>query len=157
MQTLIDDLLSLSRLDRQISETEAVALARLSETCWQTVVTADARLVVDADRHLRADRNRLQQLLENLFRNAIEHAGESVTVTVDELDAGFYVEDDGPGIPASERAQLFEAGASTARDGTGLGLSIVSRIVDAHDWDIRITDGAEGGARFEITGVEFIE
>lgn len=154
MESLIGDLLMLSRVGIQVSETEPVSLATLSETCWQTVATADATLVTDTDRHVRADRSRLRQLLENLFRNAIEHAGETVTVTVGEVDSGFYVEDDGQGIPAPERSRVFEAGTSATDDGTGLGLSIVKQIVDAHDWRIRITDGTRGGARFEITNVE---
>ena len=74
---------------------------------------------------------------------------------VGETDAGFYVEDDGPGIPADEREAIFDAGYSTRADGTGFGLSIVQRVVEAHEWEIAVTDGNEGGARFEITGVEF--
>lgn len=54
-----------------------------------------------------------------------------------------------------ERETIFDAGYSTREDGTGFGLSIVHRIVEAHDWEIRVTDGEDGGARFEITSVEF--
>ncbi|SDF90261.1 PAS domain S-box-containing protein [Halorientalis regularis] len=67
---------------------------------------------------------------------------------------GFYVEDDGPGIPADQRDHLFEYGTAGSNGGMGLGLAIVKDIVDAHDWRIRIADGAAGtGARFEISGV----
>jgi len=155
IEALIEDLLTVSRGDDRVSETERVDLARLSEACWQTVPTADATLVIDTDCHLQADRSRLRQLLENLIRNAVEHAGENTTVTVGEIDTGFYVEDDGPGIPPEDRTEVIEAGTSTAHDRTGLGLSIVKQIVEAHDWQIRITDGARGGARLEITAVEF--
>ncbi|MCQ4333883.1 PAS domain-containing sensor histidine kinase [Natronomonas sp. F2-12] len=154
MKTLIEDLLTLSRVGKQISETEPIGLAPLCETCWQMVETADATLVIETDRHLRADRHRLRQLLENLVRNAIEHGGQNVTVTVGEIDSGFYVEDDGPGIPSDERSQVFEAGHSTTQGGTGLGLSIVKQIIEAHDWRVHLTEGSDGGARFEITSVE---
>jgi PAS domain S-box-containing protein len=154
IEALIDDLLTLSRVGKQVSETESVALASLIETCWQTVPTGDATLVTDTDRQLAADRSRLRQLLENLIRNAVEHGGECVTVTVGGLETGFYIEDDGPGIPTEDREHIFEAGTSTTHTGAGLGLSIVKQIVDAHDWRIQYTDGATGGARFEITGVE---
>ena len=77
-----------------------------------------------------------------------------VTVTVGELPDGFYVEDDGPGVPDSERDRIFDSGYSTSKAGNGLGLSIVEQVVTAHGWEIRATDGTEGGARFEITGVE---
>ena len=49
---------------------------------------------------------------------------------------------------------MFEAGYSTSDRGTGFGLSIVSEIADAHGWTVEATEGADGGARFEITGVD---
>ena len=76
-----------------------------------------------------------------------------MSVTVGTLGDGFFVEDDGPGIPAADREQIFESEYTTG-DGTGLGLRIVRDIVDAHGWDISVRDGSTGGARFEITGVE---
>lgn len=126
------------------------------KACWRNVDTADATLVTDIDRTIRADEGRLRQLFENLIRNAVEHGGDDITVTVGELDTGFYVEDTGPGIPVDEREDVFEAGYSTQEDGTGFGLRIVERMIDAHDWKIHVTEGSEGGARFEITDVEAI-
>ncbi len=49
---------------------------------------------------------------------------------------------------------MFSAGYSTDEEGTGFGLSIVERVVEAHGWEINLTESAEGGARFEITGIE---
>jgi signal transduction histidine kinase len=74
-------------------------------------------------------------------------------VTVGDLDGGFYVEDDGPGVPEDDRESVFTAGYSTADDGTGFGLSIVKQVTDAHGWSIALTESGAGGARFEITGV----
>jgi len=65
-------------------------------------------------------------------------------------DGGFYVEDNGPGIPESEREDVFEYGYSTDSDGSGLGLSIVQNVADIHGWDVSITEGSDGGARFEF-------
>ncbi|MFB6207558.1 MAG: response regulator [Haloglomus sp.] len=65
---------------------------------------------------------------------------------------GFYVSDDGPGIPEDDREAVFDPGYSTAEDGTGFGLAIVERIVEAHGWQISVTEGHQGGARFEIVG-----
>jgi signal transduction histidine kinase len=92
-------------------------------------------------------------------RNAIEHAGEGVTVTVGELEDGdgFYIADDGEGIPEEEREEVFDTGYSTSEDGTGFGLSIVEEIVTAHGWSIDVTESKDGGARFEISGVEMLE
>jgi sensor histidine kinase regulating citrate/malate metabolism len=55
-----------------------------------------------------------------------------------------------------ERDRVFEYGHTTAEDGNGLGLAIVTRIVEAHGWKITVTESDAGGARFEITGVEFV-
>jgi signal transduction histidine kinase len=78
-------------------------------------------------------------------------------VAVGDLDGGFFVEDDGSGIPETDRKQVFERSYTTSEDGTGFGLAIVEGIVEAHDWEIVVTEGADGGARFEITGVEFVD
>ncbi|OAQ53925.1 two-component sensor histidine kinase [Natrinema mahii] len=69
---------------------------------------------------------------------------------------GFYVEDDGPGIPPDERERVFESGYSSA-GGSGFGLAIVSDVVDAHGWSIRVTSGRTGGARFEVRGVTVVD
>ena len=155
MGALIDDLLTLAREGREVTDSQPVDLAELIDGCWATVETDGASLISDTDRAVRADRSRLKQVFENLFRNSVEHGGADVTVTVGELDDGFYIEDDGPGIPDDERDDVFEAGYSRSTGGTGFGLSIVEQVVNAHDWQLRITDGSDGGARFEITGVEF--
>ena len=154
-QALVHDLLALAREGARVGDIEAVDLDTLAETCWGTVATGEATVSVEVDRTVRADQSRFQQLLENLYRNAIEHGGDDVTVTVGTIANGFYIEDDGPGIPADGRDDVFDAGYSTTEDGTGFGLSIVQEIADTHGWDIRVTEGPDGGARFEITGIEY--
>lgn len=154
MSVLIDDLLTLAREGVRVRGIEPVDLAELVENCWRNVERGGATLRIDTDQLLQGDKSRVRQLIENLMRNAIEHGGEDVTVTVGELDDGFYVEDDGPGIPAEKRARVFEAGVSSLDDGTGFGLSIVQQIADAHEWRIEVTEGSRGGVRFEITGLE---
>jgi PAS domain S-box-containing protein len=156
METLIDELLTLAREQKEVTDAQPVDLAMIADECWENVETNQARVITTIDRGVRADRSRLKQVFENLFRNAVEHGGTDVTVTVGELDDGFYIEDDGPGIPSDERDAVFEAGYSQSADGTGFGLRIVEQIVTAHDWHVRVTDGADGGARFEITDVEFV-
>ena len=149
MYTLVEDLLRLVHSGQEADGLESV------EACRRHVTTAAATLVSEVDRRIRADRGRVQQLLEPLVRNAVEHGDNDVTVTVGALDAGFYVEDDGPGIPDDEREDVFEAGHSTTEDGTGFGPSIVEQVARAHGWDVDLTDSAGGGTRFEITGIEF--
>ena len=164
METLISDLLRLAREGEQVRETQPVRLSELVESCWETVETGDASLTVESDLRFHADETRFRQVLENLVRNALDHGGSDVAIRVGALgdgdaagsptdEAGFFVEDDGPGIPAESRDDVFDAGYSTSREGTGFGLRIVEQVVTAHGWSIGITDGAAGGARFEITGV----
>jgi signal transduction histidine kinase len=105
---------------------------------------------------ITADRSQVKQLFENLYRNAVEHGGTDVTVSVGAMDNGFYVADTGPGIPESEREAVFEAGYSTNQDGTGFGLRIVEEVADAHGWEVAVTESTQGGARFEITGAESV-
>jgi signal transduction histidine kinase len=155
MRVLIDDLLTLAREGESATDPEPIALAEIVESCWTTVDTAAATLDVASDRTISADRSRLRQLFENLFRNAVEHGGGDVTVSVGDLPDGFYVADDGPGIPETDREVVFEAGYSTSPDGTGFGLAIVEQVAQAHGWSVRVTAAPDGGTRFEITGVEF--
>ncbi|WP_226006422.1 PAS domain S-box protein [Natrinema salinisoli] len=157
MNDLIDDLLTLAREGERIRHPERVDLAALARDCWRNVEATRATISTDLARPIRADRRRLQQLLENLMRNAVEHGGEDVSITIGELADGFYVADDGPGIPEREREEVFDMGYSTSTDGTGFGLAIVEQIADAHDWAIRVTDGDRGGARFEIRNVTFAD
>jgi PAS domain S-box-containing protein len=168
IDALIDDLLTLARQGESVGETEQFSLDALAQDAWRTVDADDATLEVGDPVTLRADESRVRQLLENLFRNSVDHGPDDVTVRVGALDSGFYVEDDGPGIPPDERERVFEQGHTTAADGTGFGLAIVDQIVDAHGWSIDLTDSqtggrangagegreSPGGARFEITGVD---
>lgn len=157
MGNLIDDLLALANQGTEPSDTEPVDLESLMDACWHNVDTSEATLRIKTDQQIQADRNLLQQVFENLFRNAIEHGGEDVTITVGEVAGGFYVEDDGPGIPADKQNQVFEWGYSTRREGTGLGLNIVKQAIEAHTWKIHATEGPDGGARFEITDVDRVD
>ncbi|WP_436908630.1 PAS domain S-box protein [Halosimplex marinum] len=147
MEELVEDLLTLTREGERVQSTEPVDVERVARTSWATVATGDATLRVEGTRVVEADESRLRQLFENLFRNAVEHAGADATVRVGSLDdePGFFVADDGPGIPPDRRDQVFESGFSTASGGTGLGLSIVAQTADAHGWDVRVTDADAPG------------
>jgi PAS domain S-box-containing protein len=154
METLIDDLLTLSKAGSAIDEVELVTLEHVVELAWESVPTDSATLEMTEQGTVPADAPRLQQLFENLFRNAVEHGGADAEITVGLLDHGFYVEDTGPGLPEDGREEIFESGFSTTTDGTGFGLAIVADIVAAHGWEITATESESGGARFEISGLD---
>ncbi|ADD05612.1 receiver/sensor box histidine kinase [Natrialba magadii ATCC 43099] len=161
MKTLIDDLLVLARAGNVIDDSSAVPITEAVEYAWNPPPHVKATLDVQIadDVTVQADENRLIQLFENLLGNSLEHGihnddgTETVTITVGLLEDGFFVADDGPGIPPDKREAVFESGYTTNPDGTGLGLRIVQDIVDAHGWDVTVTESDDGGARFEITNV----
>ncbi|MCU4741614.1 PAS domain-containing sensor histidine kinase [Halobacteria archaeon AArc-m2/3/4] len=153
IENIVDDMLLLTNADRSVDSVEQVFLEGIVTEAWQWVSTADAELVIDDSMAtIRVDQSQCLSLLENLFNNAVSHGGSSVTVRVGTLDGseGFYIEDDGQGIPEKYRTDVFEHGFTTSSDGTGLGLSIVQEIALAHDWTVTVTDSSEGGARFEF-------
>ncbi|AZH25448.1 ATP-binding response regulator [Haloplanus aerogenes] len=174
MEELVGDLLVLAREGQAVDATEAVDIGEIARSAWRSVEAPASDLHVDVSGTVTADTSRLTQLFENLFRNSVEHGsttprsnarGDSVehgstngdtgvTIIVGPLPDGVYIADDGPGIPASERDDVFDAGYSTNENGTGFGLDIVREIVDAHGWSIGITESEAGGARFEITGMD---
>jgi len=150
MDALVSDLLRLAREGQDVGETQSVCLGDVATEAWSHVDTGDATLQVETDRHVDADRDRLIELFENLYRNAAEHAGEEPTVTVGALGSppGFFVADDGPGVDPD--IEPFETGATTSDEGTGFGLAIVKSIAEAHGWSVAATEGENGGARFEF-------
>jgi PAS domain S-box-containing protein len=156
MEQLIEDVLTLARQGKDVEEFERVDLEETVQLAWSSVDEMWAGMEHGDLPAVTADGERLRRLFENLFRNAIEHGGEDVSIRVGMLtdSEGFYVEDDGAGIPEHKRDEIFEAGYTTGEEGTGLGLSIVNSIVEAHGWDIEAAESRDGGARFEISGVQ---
>ncbi|TYT62688.1 hybrid sensor histidine kinase/response regulator [Natrialba swarupiae] len=162
IERLIDETLALARAGSVVGSLEPVSLSELAVDSWQTVDSGDGSLEVVDDEQFLADPGRSRQLFENLFRNSLEHGvdsdgqgdGPAVTVTVGPLGDGFFLEDDGPGIAPAERDRVFERGYTTSEEGIGLGLRIVEEIATGHGWTVAVLEGGDGGARFEITGVD---
>jgi PAS domain S-box-containing protein len=152
MDEMIENLRTLTHADEDHVETTRLELEAAATDAWAGVDAAEARLVVETTCQIVADREFLLHTLENLFRNAVEHASEAATVTVGCLDEGFYVADDGPGIPPEERDRVLEYGYTNSQDGTGIGLAIVRTVAEAHGWEITVTESDSGGARFEFAG-----
>jgi PAS domain S-box-containing protein len=168
MDEMVDDVLTLAKYGQTVIETEPMALEDSIAQAWGTVGDGRGTLTVaEGLGTVACDPNQLQRLLENLFRNALEHATDDGTVEVEVEPIsrpwpnhpeehprhGFAVTDDGPGIPKEDRERVLEAGYTMAADGTGFGLAIVSEIVNAHGWTLEIGESAEGGARFEILDI----
>ena len=148
METMVENALVFARPGSP-DDRRAVDLESAVSTAWSHVETRDATLSVDGACTFEADPNLVEHLFENLLSNAVEHGGDRVAVG--RLDDGFYVEDDGPGVPPDAREAVFETGYTSDGDGTGFGLAIVDRVAAVHDWDLRLSSGSEGGARFEFS------
>ena len=170
IEAIVDDLSSLSKddgdatmasgtLQRLRSESLTSEFAPLVEEVWSVIAPEEATLEVELPEgtEVGAEAEALRPAVENLLKNAVDHAGPDVRVRVGEAgDRGLFVADDGPGIPESERETVFEAGYTTSEDGTGTGLDIVAETVDREGWDLSVGESRSGGARFEITGVPIV-
>jgi signal transduction histidine kinase len=164
MNRLIDDLLSFTRNGAVELDPEWVELSTVATDSWEAIRSPRAILQFDSDGEIHADKDRFQQLLDNLFRNSAEHAlpspesngsaSSELTVTVGMVDDGFFIEDDGCGIPSDERDRLRSEGAATLPHWTGFGLRIVSEVAEAHDWSLCIAESDCGGARFTFHDVD---
>ncbi|QLD85566.1 HAMP domain-containing histidine kinase [Natronomonas halophila] len=150
MEEIIEDALTFVRAGRELDERTEADLKALAESAWDNVRTQQATLIVEDSMTLRCVPSLLENVFENLFRNSVEHGGIDVTIRVGTTEDGFYVEDDGPGIPPEDRERIFEFGY-TGSDGTGIGLAIVRTIVRAHGWEVSAESADDGGARFVIT------
>ncbi|MFC6756719.1 sensor histidine kinase [Halomicroarcula sp. GCM10025894] len=163
---MVEELRELTTVDRDSLDADRVNVASAAHTAWAHVDTGGAALQVPENAIILADIDYLLHVFENLFRNAIEHGrpdeaeamlgdGGGLTVTVGPLEGGgFFVEDDGVGIPENERDAVLDHGYTTTDEGTGLGMSIVRTIADAHEWTVSVTESDAGGARFEFRNVD---
>lgn len=155
IENIIEDALVMTR-GEGVQETKPVNVATIARRAWSHVDTNDVSLETDCDFSLEADPARLVQLFENVFRNAIEHGGSVTVIHVGTLlgnnsnRRGFFVADDGVGIPEENRETIMVDGYTTSEDGTGLGLSIISDIVNTHGLHMDVTESETGGARFEF-------
>jgi two-component system OmpR family sensor kinase len=165
MGVLVDDLLTLARLD-EVAEAphvpvdlsalaeDAVSDARATAPDREIALAAEARTTVRGDAH------QLRQVLANLLRNALVHtpAGTDIEVSVANGDGRvrLQVRDHGHGLPTDDPNALFErfwraeGGRERGRAGSGLGLAIVAAIVDAHGGSVDAANAPDGGAVFSV-------
>ena len=166
MSRFVDELLLLARAERpDFLRPETVDLRALSDELLakaRGLGRREWRLEAEAAGTVVADRQRLTQAVMNLAENAVRHTGQSAGIALgmafDGSEARIWVSDDGPGIPLSEQATVFDRltrGAST-RDGsgdgsgTGLGLAIVRAIAVAHGGRVELKSRPSAGSRFTV-------
>jgi two-component system sensor histidine kinase TctE len=158
---LVNQLLALARAEPGADRPERfqpVDLAQLARDATTDWVSAALRKSLDLGfesepqgAQVSGDAVLLRELLSNLIDNAIRYTPEGGRVTVSVANTGaevaLRVEDNGPGVPDEERAQVFERFhrvLGTGQEGCGLGLSIVREIVERHSASVTLGTGADG-------------
>ncbi len=164
---LVDSILTASRLEAGVFSVDPKPVA-LGDVVAPTIevfraLAARRKVALEVDAlpavTVLADVARMRQVLDNLVSNALKFTPRGGRVRVSAADEGarvrLHVDDSGSGVPAGERAVIFDRyrqGASgRTRGGSGLGLAIAAGIVGAHGGEIRCDDSPLGGARFSFT------
>jgi two-component system, OmpR family, sensor kinase len=166
MSRLVADLLLLARADagrhgeRRRCDLAGVAGAAAAEVA---PLVGDHDLRIDNPRPAFVEGNgdELHRMVLNLLDNAANHTPPGCRIELrlrsENGDAVLEVADDGPGIPAEQRAQVFDRFVRgegradvAARPGTGLGLAIVRSVVDSHEGSVEVGESDSGGALFRI-------
>ena len=155
IQTISEMVVTIARSGQVIDEFVATELGSTAETVFGQLDSPDADLEITSSNTIVADKKCLHRILDNLFRNAVEHTNGSVRIEVGVFDGGFFIADDGPGIPKGARHYVFKPGFTTKSENDGSGLSIVKVLAEAHGWAVAVTESHTGGTRVEFTGVEF--
>lgn len=160
---LANQLLSLARIEngaQAIAEggAQAVDLSQVARELGMAMAplahASGIALALEADEPVQVvgEPTLLSELLSNLVDNALAHTPAGGTVVIRVLATGVLeVEDDGPGIPETARARVFERFYRGSQQGTGLGLAIVGEICRAHRASISLHDGAQGGLKVRVT------
>jgi signal transduction histidine kinase len=149
IEGLLDDLLALARAGSGVGSTEAVSFVEAVESARADLPVPLDVTVADGGT-VEADQGRLRELLTNLLSNAATHGATSVRLGMFDDGDGFYVADDGPGIPPEDREQVFDHGYTTTAEGSGFGLAIVADIATAHGWSVHLGESEAGGLLVEV-------
>ncbi len=173
LNLLIEDLLSLSRMEHRFSQLELQdfnlreALVRVRERIEPTIAEHRARIMVEWEpeaEYITGDARRIEELYSNLLENAIRYgskdgeSGARVRITARRLPEQVEITfaDNGPGIPLEDQPHIFERFYRVHKDrsrvagGTGLGLSIVKHIVQAHGGNVSVESSPGKGAAFIV-------
>ncbi len=165
LEGIIGNLLDTSRLEAGVLHLDRVELdlpklvAESAEVVRHTYPSRRIDVeVAPRVQQVAGDPVRVRQILVNLLENAAKYSpeGTPITVAVSNRSAGVAIQvaDQGPGIPAQYRAQVFERffrlEGVHGQPGTGIGLYLVRELTEAHGGTVEIDDGPDGGCRVEV-------
>ena len=133
-----------ARIDQLVERVAAVLRPELEQRNIRLAFSFDDR------RTYEVDVSQLEQVVLNIFRNAIEAVGRDGEIRAAFRDGVLAIADSGPGISAATRSELFTPFFTTKREGRGLGLTIVQEILANHGFAYSLANGEGGGAEFRI-------
>ncbi len=159
MEAMIQGYLDFAR-DQVTEPTQAVDIVAMVQSLAETFRHDRVEVAHDLpeDIQLRARPESLRRALNNIIANALRYGGHCwIAIATTANQAIITVDDDGPGIPADRRADIFrpfvrlDESRNAATGGVGLGLTIARDVVMAHGGDIVVKEAPQGGARFIVT------
>lgn len=154
IEDIIDEVLEVTTADNSTLKKKHVSIQYIINKCWDNIDTKNAEIHIATNKIISLNEKLSARLFENLFKNSIKHGGsEDIKIKVGTMNNGFYIEDNGRGIPPENRNKIFNSAYTTSKSGKGLGLTIVEQVCDVHGWDINVKESESGGARFEITNI----
>ncbi|MEF8774215.1 MAG: ATP-binding protein, partial [Halobacteriales archaeon] len=133
---------------------EPQPISGLARDAWMTVVGEFGEYEIRGKRKVRADETLLHRLFAHLFRTLFSY-GKASGVDVGVGEDGFFVEDDGSGVPHAQRE--YVGGESMTDAKSGAGIQVARRLARRHGWSLKIEATGEGGTRFVVSGAEIIE
>jgi two-component system, NtrC family, nitrogen regulation sensor histidine kinase NtrY len=133
-----------ARIDQLVERVAAVLRPELEQRSIRVTLSLEDRGMYEVDV------SQIEQVVLNIFRNAIEAVGREGVIRASFVDGVLSIADSGPGISEATRSELFTPFFTTKRDGRGLGLTIVQEILANHGVAYSLANGAEGGADFRI-------
>ena len=160
------------QVDHHLARARAIgrrASAQARATVWTSVKAVERAVATlydnvtidtagDRSAEVRVERQDLDEMLGNLVENAAKYGGGRVFVTVEAPSNGtvaILIEDDGPGIPAAKRSELFTRGTrldTTGKPGTGLGLAIVRDVAEIYGGSVKLEESEDlGGLMARLT------
>jgi PAS domain S-box-containing protein len=149
IERTVDSTLTLTG-QHKYTEKRELSLKRVAQDAWKTIQNPNNATLDVHDRTLKGDNDLIQQLLENIFKNSIQHnQKENLQITTSPTKNGFKIRDNGSGTDMKNPHHLFRYGNTKSdNNGDGLGLAIARRVAETHDWEIQITETQNA---FEIT------
>lgn len=149
-QEIIDDMDTVFRNKESDPDLTKIDFKFVCENVWQNIETENESLIVKNTREFDGDMGMTKVLLENIFKNSVEHGGEDVTIEAKITENMMCISDDGVGIPDEKVDKIFQHGFSSKSNGTGLGMSIISVMCNSQGWDVQIDRDYDNGTKVDI-------